>query len=158
MVAAGDRNGTISFARHPIYRGSSVAGLEVHSGRAVVDGYETIHVPLRTVDSLLPAALPIRLVKIDVEGGEAQVLRGLRPAVEAGRVDAIVTEVLRSTSGGNWPLLVEELENLAYQGARFATLSSAGHTHPIELSDVVVRWHVRATRDRPGLSNSVTPA
>lgn len=47
---------------------------------------EKINVEVRRLDEVIPPSLPIRLIKIDVEGGELDVLKG-------------ANQVLKFTSG-----------------------------------------------------------
>jgi FkbM family methyltransferase len=65
----------ISFRRGKT--GSSHGGVEANGNRPVIGGGEVIQVPAVTLDDFIAGGRPVpQLVKIDVEGGEYQVLRG----------------------------------------------------------------------------------
>jgi FkbM family methyltransferase len=71
-----------------------------NSGRASLRPADVVRagrvpVPVRRLATAVPAAeLPrLRLVKIDVEGAEADVLHGLEPAFEAGARPAVIVEL-----------------------------------------------------------------
>jgi FkbM family methyltransferase len=69
------QNDGISFRRGRKVR--SQGGVEANGNRPVVGSGEIIHVPSVTLDDFVAAGGPVpQLVKIDVEGGEYQVLRG----------------------------------------------------------------------------------
>ena len=86
-AAAGDRGGIGRFL--VAARGRASNALEQTGQRSEAGGVRAVHhVPIVTLDSLLGSFRPPRLVKIDVEGAEAIVLRGaerilreVRPAV-----------------------------------------------------------------------------
>jgi len=79
-VAVSTTNGTL-----PLYleKGQS------HS--RVMDGKEMTHVPCVTLSSVLSDTI-IDILKIDVEGHELQVFESIRPWIESGRVNTIITE------------------------------------------------------------------
>jgi FkbM family methyltransferase len=69
------RSEGISFRRGQTIR--SQGGVEADGNRPVVGSGEVINVPTVTLDNFIAAGGPVpQLVKIDVEGGEYQVLRG----------------------------------------------------------------------------------
>jgi FkbM family methyltransferase len=74
-VWSSTRSDGISFRRGQTVR--SQGGVEANGNRPVVGGGEIIKVPTVTLDDFIAAGGPLpQLVKIDVEGGEYQVLRG----------------------------------------------------------------------------------
>jgi FkbM family methyltransferase len=70
-VALGDHDGEVSFFVDARRTGYSSLGLERGA-----PGVQEITVPMRRLDALVPADLPVDVVKIDVEGAELGVLRG----------------------------------------------------------------------------------
>jgi FkbM family methyltransferase len=93
-VAAGGEPGEARLLERP--EGQSLRSSVVPSARSSVEDHAPIaRVPVRTVASLVsPAdAARLRLVKIDVEGYELEVLRGVVPLLEAGSRPAILVEV-----------------------------------------------------------------
>ena len=113
--ALGASNGTILL-------GSTEAdGGHLTSGSYTQDGpCHQVAVPVRRLDDCLPAAPPprhLRLVKIDVEGGEAQVLHGFRRTLAATPPDAIVMEVnipLLERAGSTPDALLAPLRDAGY--------------------------------------------
>lgn len=137
--AAGAQSGEIVFSRHPQFRGSSVAGSSEHGERAVSAGYEEFSVPVERLDDRVPPAVPLRIVKIDVEGGEGEVIAGMTQLLMDGRVDYIVAEVIRANAGSRWPALLEQLDWLVREhGAGLNTLQPDGTIEPISLDAVAV--------------------
>jgi hypothetical protein len=58
-----------------------------------------VEVTATTVDELVPGGWSrVRLVKIDVEGGESDVLAGMRRLIKRGVVDAVDVEVVPGNS------------------------------------------------------------
>ncbi len=88
-TAAGAAPGTVAIGRH--------AGAEGLSSGAWRRGpaLEALEVEQVTLDDYVEAHVPgqIRLVKIDVEGMEPDVIAGLTRTLAAGRVDALLVEV-----------------------------------------------------------------
>jgi FkbM family methyltransferase len=86
-VAVSDREGTVDF--HMPGDGSSA----LSSMRPLLHREaRRVRVPSLTIDSLLPRIGRVSFVKIDVEGAELLVLRGMRGLIERDR-PAIMTEV-----------------------------------------------------------------
>jgi FkbM family methyltransferase len=88
-----------------------------------IPGWEAVSVPCTTLDeAFLAWGLPhIDLLKIDVEGGEPQVIRGGRALLASGRVRALVCEVsgVHLAIGGMTPEdLVADLATLGFRHAR----------------------------------------
>lgn len=85
---------------------------------------------------------PIDLIKVDVEGGEADVLRGMRSLLSAGRVRRLSLEVRRDAHERNrgsesWPDMAGELRRLAELGGRFGAPDLEGALQPLELDEVL---------------------
>jgi len=81
------------------------------------------------------------LVKVDVEGGEADVLRGMAGLVAAGRVARLTLEVrrdvqVRNRGAASWDDLVAELRRLAEHGGRFAEIGDDGVPRPLGIDAV----------------------
>ena len=108
--AAGDTDGVAQFSLSPQTTHSSLVPPD--------DAEEAIEVPLRRLDDLVAPGRRVDLVKIDVEGAELQVWRGMQRLVADNPELAVVLEYgpdhLRRA--GETP------------GAWFAELTAAGHT------------------------------
>ncbi|HEY5194027.1 MAG TPA: FkbM family methyltransferase [Solirubrobacteraceae bacterium] len=75
-----------------------------------------ITVPLRTLNEIVPAELPIALIKIDVEGGEEAVVRGAVDLIRRSKPLVLfehergAAEKYGSGPGAMWDLLVEQCD------------------------------------------------
>jgi FkbM family methyltransferase len=83
----------------------------------------------------------VDLVKVDVEGGEAEVLRGLHRHLEAGRIARLSLEVrrdvqIRNRGAASWDALLGELRTLGRFGGSFADLDEDGSLRRLTLADV----------------------
>src|SRR5436305_921112 len=93
-AAAGSGQGSVTLRRHLRFRGSSSAGVGDLSHHAVGEGYVSVEVPLERPDDRLTGGQRLRLVKIDVEGGEAEVVRGLTRLLDTNSIDLLDLEVV----------------------------------------------------------------
>jgi len=135
-VAAGAATGDVTFSRHARYWGSSSAGASSLGGHAISDGYEQIRVKVERLDDILPD-LHYRLIKIDVEGGEAQALHGLSNLLKRNRIEFIDLEVLRGTAH-DWDAMASALTSIARDfGGRPHVVDPRGRLRAISLHDVV---------------------
>jgi FkbM family methyltransferase len=86
----------------------SLGGVEADGHRSVLGDGELISVPVITLDELVAEGGPIpRLVKIDVEGGEYEVLRG-GPNLFATHRPQLIVEVHRRGAAENIATWLEE--------------------------------------------------
>jgi FkbM family methyltransferase len=138
-TAAGSASGEITFSRHPRYRMLSVAGSVDHETRAVREDYETVVVPVERVDDRIPAGVPVRIVKIDVEGGESDVLSGMSSLLVNRMVDYIVMEVIRGNGVDRWFSLLDHLRNfVTNDGALLYLLDNEGGTRPTTVEEISI--------------------
>lgn len=138
--AVGQSVGRAEFFSTSRFRGNSSL-IEPGEGYAALSaGLDTTTV--RTVDvapldSLIGRVARIDLVKIDVEGAEYLVLRGMRGLIAAGTVDRIAVEVSRDRSGSDWPSLVDEIRDLADHGWTCSTIGADGELLPLSVERLV---------------------
>jgi FkbM family methyltransferase len=65
-----------------------------------------VDVEVVTLDDEFPANVPIRAIKIDAEGFEAEVLTGAERLISSGSVDFIMFEAIPEVSGDSWQSLI----------------------------------------------------
>jgi FkbM family methyltransferase len=134
--AAWSSNGEIPYYRSPHFRLCSAAG---EPGRDL-NLYQTpVAIPCETLETRLPQGVPIRLVKVDVEGGERHVLQGLWSLLERKQVGLLDVEVDRANAGAGWAEFVEMLRSILKLGATTYVVDSRGHARPVELENVIRR-------------------
>lgn len=134
--ALAGESGSLTFRRHPSMRmlsGKPDVANNDHAERAG----ETFSVPKWRLDQLASAVLPTRLVKIDVEGAETEVLDGMTGLLEAGLVDFVDFEVIRA-DGPSWHRTASWLRRLSKEfGGRPHTLTETGDLAPVSLDHVI---------------------
>jgi FkbM family methyltransferase len=110
-----------------------------------VDTFEQVEVTTAPLDDVVPLDRQLRLVKIDVEGAEAEVLEGMQSLIDQRRCDLIDIEVGGMHGGPGFEALLERLDGLADRGATFAEVAPTGAPAAITLAEV------RARRQLPHL-------
>lgn len=98
---------------------------------------EAVVVPVVTLDELVGRYERIALVKVDVEGYEAEVLRGARQLIASGVVRRFSLEVNRPRAGDIWQPLVDELRALGSAGWTFALIDEDGTAQATDLQPVL---------------------
>jgi FkbM family methyltransferase len=156
-VAAGSTAGTVTLRRHPRFRGSSAAGVADVSQHAVGQGYTTVDVPLERPDGRLDGARPLRLVKVDVEGGEADVVRGLSGLLDRNAIELLDLEVVPDNAASADDLRDVVTELMDKRGARPNRIDDRGRLQPLTPAQVLdgsrhphVVFDLRATPARAG--------
>jgi len=95
---------------------------------------ERHEVAIVDLDHELRGITEIRLVKIDVEGGELGVLRGMGRLLRERRVRLVDLELVDRHAGATWDDLAETLRGLRTAAdARFHTIGAGGELRPIDL-------------------------
>jgi FkbM family methyltransferase len=90
-----------------------------------------VDVNVSTLDADFPADLPIRLLKIDVEGFEHEVLRGASRLLERQCCDILMLECIQEVYGPNWPEYLAELKKIMSSGYGLYTLSGSSKLRPL---------------------------
>lgn len=111
-------------------------GAEVGLAVAVEES-DTVPIRLEPLDDHVGRHPEVALVKVDVEGAEAQVLRGARRLLASGAVTRLSLEVNRPRAGAEWEPLVDELRALHAAGWTFATIREDGTTDDLALDRLV---------------------
>lgn len=98
------------------------------------------------LDDAFPVDLPIKMLKVDVEGHEASVLRGAERLISNRLIDHIMVEALYDTPQ-NWRALVDELHKIEKAGyvpglvdrrGRFLAAESVDHILAEQLSRNII--------------------
>ena len=108
----------------------------------LVDRVESCDVEVGRLDDLLPDDVRFRLIKIDVEGAEPDVLAGLERILAEGRCAQLDVEVSKPLGERQFDELVARIRRLVDGGAGLAELGADGALLPIELDEVVRREHL----------------
>jgi FkbM family methyltransferase len=85
-----------------------------------------VTVPCVCLDEEFPIDLPIKLLKIDVEGYEGSVLKGANRLLKQRCVDFILIEVLQEVAGPRWDQTLEELAKVTEFGYGIHRLKDDG--------------------------------
>ncbi len=131
-VAAGAEPGAASLLVRPKHRGMGTLG---HTDGGPAPGDSSVHeVEVVTLDDELSHLVEVRLVKIDVEGHELGVLRGMRHLLAQRRVRYVDLELVDRHAGPAWDELADELRRLQFElGARFHTIGQDGSLSPLDI-------------------------
>jgi FkbM family methyltransferase len=85
-----------------------------------------IDVPSVTLDEEFPVDLPIKLLKIDVEGHEGAILKGARRLLERRCINFILIELPKDAAGSLWGELMTQLNWLTEKNYVPCTLQLDG--------------------------------
>jgi FkbM family methyltransferase len=96
-----------------------------------------IEVEVTTLDAEFPVNLPIRLLKVDVEGFEHQVLAGAARLLDNRCIDLLMLECSREIYGANWPAFEVELKRLVERGYSPAMVNRRGQLKKIGMQQVL---------------------
>ena len=133
--------------------GSLLAPDEEYARAFLVDGGRELTVAAEPLDVHLGAFERIALVKIDVEGGEEQVLAGMQGLTDAGAVERICLELLRSRMGDDWEAISRRLVTMTGAGWKLSLLGEHGEQLPIDLGTVLEHGrYSQLLLQRPGIS------
>jgi FkbM family methyltransferase len=120
--------------------GSLLAHDDWYAGHFRVDTHDQVEVDAVPLDPTLRELSP-RLVKIDVEGAEPDVLAGMSGWLGEARDTAIAVEVVRNRMGDRWATFTEQLRWLVGAGWQPMLLEPDGTPRPVELTTVLeVGW------------------
>jgi FkbM family methyltransferase len=120
--------------------------------RELLADAELVDVEVVTLDQEFPFDIPIRAVKIDAEGFEAEVLKGADRLFRSRCIDFVIIEAVEEITGRTWPSLlgaIAKLEEYGYEpyifvrdGAiRRTNLQSIGLTGGQASRNIVLKRH-----------------
>jgi inositol phosphorylceramide mannosyltransferase catalytic subunit len=130
-AAAGSGTGAGTLHVPPRHRGRGSLRADAVADSGALDAIEVAIVDL---DTELADVVEVKLVKIDVEGGELDVLRGMRRLLAERRVRLIDLELVDRHAGARWGDLASELRRFADElGGRFHSIDRDGGLAPVAL-------------------------
>jgi FkbM family methyltransferase len=101
-----------------------------------VDQSDRIEVPVKTLDQIFPYNIPIRFLKIDVEGLEHLVVEGAKRLISRKCIDYIMVETVKEVAGENWGEVVQSIEELTRMGYSAHTFSGGSKPVEVDLKDI----------------------
>jgi FkbM family methyltransferase len=120
--------------------GSLLAHDDWYAHQFRVDTHDEVQVDAVPLDPVLRPLRP-RLVKIDVEGAESDVLAGMTDWLAEARNAAIAVEVIRNRMADRWPLFTTQLQRLVHDGWHLMLPAPDGVPTPVGLATVLaVGW------------------
>lgn len=97
-----------------------------HRSNEMVGEEQSMSVTQRALDSIVPAGVEIKIVKIDVEGFEHSVLSGARRLFETRQAKYLLMELLEEVSSRRHKENISAVRQLVNYGYSVRTLSSDG--------------------------------
>jgi FkbM family methyltransferase len=142
-VAAAARAGSVPFSHNPAFLGGSYVGAaNQHGARPNSDEVEVIEVEAVRLDAVLADVRRIALVKIDVEGREADVLDGLVGLLDRNAIGALDLEILEDAIGNRWDAFAETFSSVVEKyRASLSVLDRHGRLVGVSLDEVLSERH-----------------
>jgi len=124
-----NRAGDSRLAAEAIDGGYDSQGAFAKSREYLAEQY-AIEVECNTLDNLFSIDVPIKLMKIDAEGHEAEVLAGAERLLKAKAFDHIMVEAATETGLKQWKNTANSLRNLLSLGYHVCTTDGNGNLTP----------------------------
>jgi FkbM family methyltransferase len=106
---------------------------EAYFANFPMDTVREVEVEVVTLDQDAGSLGHIDLVKVDVEGAECSVMKGMAALLDDGRIDRVCFEVYRDRMGSDWPEFSELLRGHGGNGWRFYEIDQDGSLVGVEL-------------------------
>jgi FkbM family methyltransferase len=147
-VAVGNRHGTVTLTFMPALLGMGQLSEGV-SGSTFVEcmrtlgkeGATALNVSCVRLDEEFPVDLPIKLLKIDVEGFEADVLAGADRLLQRRCIDFILLEFSKEICGRRWHETVQQVTKAIKYGYHVFTLNQDKLVAHRDLAEVIGMEH-----------------
>jgi FkbM family methyltransferase len=130
-LAVAERSGTVNLTSVPECLGGAEIGKSDASQRKTIEALGVanaivLEVASVRLDDEFPADLPVKVLKIDVEGHEDEVLAGAQRLLERRCIDFVVIELCREIAGSQWWKIVDQVKDVLSYGYAIATLTNDG--------------------------------
>jgi FkbM family methyltransferase len=133
-VAVGNSHGTVELSFVADRLGDGRVGKDDVTGSTFDESLKTLGhdrtavlvVQCVRLDDEFPVDVPIKVLKIDVEGYEGRVLAGAKRLLQRRCIDFIVLELLYEVAGSRWREIVDQVSEIINYGYAIATLTSEG--------------------------------
>lgn len=140
-VAVGASAGEASLSFSPESLGGATVVAEEEQGVAAQTSRlfpqrHHIRVPIVALDEEFPVDLPIRVLKIDAEGFEHEVLAGAKRLIERGCIDFILLEAVQEVYGAHWRRLLQAMRDLEERGYRPHRIRGSLKLEPVALDEL----------------------
>ncbi|WP_052466511.1 FkbM family methyltransferase [Mobilicoccus massiliensis] len=154
QCAIGDSNELEYIKSHPCWGGlASVGSVGTSQMTTGVSGRGSYieQTQVFRLDDILEGDGELALVKIDVEGHELRVFRGMSQLLADRRIRAVVFECIASRMGDDWRPFVSLLAELAKDGWTFSILRGERQGESVSVEDVAAHGHLyHVLMRRPG--------
>ncbi|WP_081685645.1 FkbM family methyltransferase [Candidatus Solirubrobacter pratensis] len=138
-AAVADLQGKLTLHVTERYMGnSSLRPLDASYTRDVPsDTVSDIEVEVEPLDARSSELGHVDLVKIDVEGSEHRVLKGMAGMLDRNQIDVVTFEVFKDRMGDEWTPFCDLLRGYENGGWRFNDVNDDGVLKPLRLDDIL---------------------
>ncbi len=139
-VAVGRRAGTAQLRFSPVRAGDATIGANDSGCFAqtteFVGNIEAMTVPVVSLDEEFPVDIPLKMLKIDAEGSETQVLAGARRLFAHRCIQYAMLEVVQEVAGDSWEELLVAIESVCELGYQTFALGKNGKLTATTLQEI----------------------
>jgi FkbM family methyltransferase len=138
-AAASDISGRVPLYVAERFMGNSslLAPDSSYFAHVPMDTVREVEVDVEPLDDAVELPDRVDLVKMDVEGAELRVMRGMTRLLAERRVDRVAFEVYSERMGPDWPEFGELLKAYASQGWRFHEIADDGALAEVSLETII---------------------
>jgi FkbM family methyltransferase len=110
---------------------------EQYFANVPMDTVREVEIDVVTLDQEAESFGHIDLIKVDVEGAECSVMKGMTGLIDAGRIDRVCFEVYRDRMGDDWGEFSGLLRRHARHGWHFHDIASDGSLTGLDLEKLL---------------------